>query len=347
MTPSWMVAQLATGMATLSAGSTYLAQPQPLCSDAVRDHPVANSGRSILRVFLRGSYENCSRRFRTQSPRSKAALDMGAKSPNSRIGSRVRRGVFHCGSDQNLSWMKDRPVIQPLTPAPAPSGAPLLLRQDALTGSGGAVLRRAVRPGRVSFRLSQKTRSLLAGHRRLLVARAWCVTLFSRSPNDSQPWPVRLRPDEAGQHSSNDPQPTLDGHFGARNSRTAEPRAAAYRAAGTSARTLCRSQARRRSLLSAGSGRPHLVFTPSSTAFHPRNTDDYNFHIDRPKDDYSRLRWPEHLDSTSFQRRRGFAHSRAIIDCSSRSSPRPMAQDDTRWPSGDAPAVRLVTRCAC
>ena len=263
-------------------------------------HPVREFGQVYpAGFFLAGSYENCQADgFRNAiATLESRARTWGAKSPELADWIKGQDAVFsNCGSDQNLSWMKDRPVIQPLAPTPAPSGAPLLLRQDrAYQVAASQFYAAQFAPARVSFQaIAEDMSSPWHGIAAYLVARALVRDAFlSAPPNDSQPL-AGFDSDQMKQ-AQQQLESIRSQHLMGISQRAIQELL-------NLVRLRTEPQARLRELSSAVAGPktdPYYQQDLGDLTWYlnakldgipiRENTDDFNFHIDRPKDDYSPL----------------------------------------------------------
>lgn len=250
-------------------------------------------------LFLAGSYENCQADgFRTAvATIENRAKAWGAKSPDLADWIKGQDAVFsNCGGGQYLSWIKDRPVIQPSAPAPAPSGASFLLRQDRAYQIAAAQFYAAqFTTARVSFQAIAEDRSSpWHGIAAYLVARALVRDAFlSAPPNDSQPL-AGFDSDQMKQ-AQRQLESIRKQHLPGISQRAIQELL-------NLVRLRTEPEARLRELSAAVAGPkddPYYEQDLGDLTWYLNakldsipiraNTDDYAFHIDRPKDDYSPL----------------------------------------------------------
>jgi len=264
-------------------------------------HPVREFGQVYpAGLFLAGSYENCQADgFRTAiSTLENRVKIWGAKSPELADWIDGQDAVFsNCGgNDQQLLWMKDRPVIHSSAPTPAHPGAPLLLRQDRAYQVAAAQFYAAqFVSARTSFQaIAKDTSSPWHGVAAYLVARTLVRDAFlSAPPSDSQPL-AGFNSDQMKQ-AEQQLESIRNQNLPGISPRTIQELLNLVRL-----RTDPKARLQELSTAVAGPGAdPYYQQNLGDLTWYlnakldgipiRENTDDYVFHVDRPKDDYSPL----------------------------------------------------------
>jgi len=254
-------------------------------------------------LFLAGSYENCQADgFHTAvATLESRAKTWGAKSAELADWIKGQDAVFsNCGSGDQLSWMKDRPVIPRSTPTAAPTGATILLRQDRAYQIAAAEFYAGnFGDARASFQaIAEDISSPWRGIAAYLVARTLVRDAFlSVPPTDDQPL-AGFNSDKMKQ-AQKQLESVRDQHLEGISPRTIQELL-------NLVRLRSEPDARLRELSAAVAG-------PKPDAYYKQNlgdltwylnaklgglpirenADDFSFHIDRPQGDYRALTWAE------------------------------------------------------